>query len=122
MGLDGTIKREDGRPLGDLSMVQQVLVAVFPGMVFGRLPSGQEKITAAANRGVEFPIIVRRALETRPASVGGVFENESFTADFDLGPDAIVKTVSVLLYGEMQRSEPFWEKLKALAGWVITHP
>jgi hypothetical protein len=40
MGLDATIKRLDGSPLGDVANVQQALADAFPGIVLGRLPSG----------------------------------------------------------------------------------
>jgi len=46
MGLDATIKRADGKPLGTVAEVEKMLEVAFPGIFFERLPSGAEKIKA----------------------------------------------------------------------------
>src|SRR5262245_55575399 len=106
MGLDGTIKRADGTPLGNVETVQNSLAAAFPGIVFGRRPGGEEKIRAAAEKGVVFPDIIRESLERSPAELGGEFEGSDFSASFVLGPSETVQRVHVLLYGNTTSSEP----------------
>ena len=122
MGLDATIKRADGEPLGPVAEVQRALTAAFPGIVLGRLPSGAEKIRAAAERGVVFPDIIRQHLESSPAQYGGEYEGPGFSAQFNLGAAELVQEVDVVLYGITVASEPMFELLEREYGWVTTHP
>src|SRR4051794_19110810 len=98
MGLDVTIRREDGMLMGTVEDVQAALQAVFQTIEFGLLPSGPEKIADAAAQGIVYPDVIRKPFETQPASVGGAFESEDFTADFFLGCDDMVAEVGVVLY------------------------
>src|SRR5262245_54895878 len=122
MGLDGTIRRADGAPLGDLAAVQQALAAAFPGIVFGRLPSGKEKIRAAAEQGLVFPDVIRESFARMPAQHGAEFKGAEFSASFILGAEQTVKQVDVLLYGKTTASEPNFALLKERFGWITTHP
>jgi hypothetical protein len=121
MGLDATIKRADGAPLGAVAEVQRALAAAFPGILLGRLPSGAEKIQAAAKRGVVFPDIIRKHLEPAPAQYGGEFEGPDFSAQFNLGAAEVVQQVDVVLYGTTTASEPMFTLLEREFGWVTTH-
>ena len=122
MGLDATIKRADGEPLGPVAEVQQALAAAFPGIELGRLPSGAEKIQAAAERGVVFPDTMRQHLESSPAQYGGDYEGPDFSAQFGLGAAELVQQVDVILYGTTVASEPMFEVLERRFGWVTTFP
>jgi hypothetical protein len=122
MGLDGTIKRPDGKPLGEVGFVQQALAAAFPGIVFGTLPSGADKIRLAAERGIVFPDVLRTQLERIPAKHGGEYECPSFSAQFSLGSSSEVLDVDVVLYGTTADSDPMFEFLEREYGWVTTHP
>ena len=122
MGLDGTIRRADGEPLGNLAAVQHVIAEAFPGIVFGRLPSGDEKIRAAAEQGVIFPDIIRESLQRTPAQHGGEFKCPDFSASFNLGAAETVQQVQVLLYGKTTASEPMFGVLEKRFGWITTHP
>jgi hypothetical protein len=122
MGLDGTIRRPDGKPLGEVAEVRAALAVAFPGIVFGRLPSGAEKIQAAAEQGVTFPEIIRQHLERAPAEHGGDYKGPDFKAAFFLGSSEIVHEVGVQLYGTTVASEPMFALLEQRFGWVTTHP
>ena len=122
MGLDGTIKRADGKPLGPVTEVQQALADVFPGIVLGRLPSGAEKIRRAAERGVVFPESIRQSLQPIPAKYGGEYAGPSFSAQFNLGAAEMVQQIDVLLYGKAVASDPMFALLERRYGWVTTHP
>ncbi len=122
MGLDATIKRADGEPLGPVAVVQEALAVAFPGIVLGRLPSGAEKIRVAAERGIVFPDVVRQHLELAPAWYGGDYQGPDFSAQFNLGAAAIVQHVDVVLYGNTAASEPMFELLERQYSWVTTHP
>jgi hypothetical protein len=122
MGLDATIKRIDGQPLGSVESVQHALAIAFPGIVLGRLPSGADKIRAAAQQGIEFPDILRRHLEAAPARHGGDYEGPDFSAQFSLGSSDLVQQVDVVLYGTTAASEPMFELLEQQYGWITTHP
>ncbi len=122
MGLDATIKRPDGGPLGDVATVQQALVQAFPGVVLGRLPSGVEKIQEAAKRGVVFPDIIRRHLESTPAKQAGDYKGPEFSAQFRLGSSDVVQQVDVVLYGTTTASTPMFALLEERYGWITTHP
>jgi hypothetical protein len=122
MGLDGTIRRPDGQPLGVVAEVQQALAVAFPGIVFGRLPSGAEKIRAAAEQGIVFPDVIREHLEQAAAQYGGDYETADFVAEFNLGSSNTVQHVVVVLYGTTTASEPMFALLEQRFGWVTTHP
>ncbi|HEX3315504.1 MAG TPA: hypothetical protein VHR72_11465 [Gemmataceae bacterium] len=122
MGLDATIKRADGKPLGEVTTVQQALMAAFPGIVLGSLPSGADKIQAAAKGGIVFPDVIRRSLESTPARHGGEYEGPDFSANFVLGPSEIVQQIDVVLYGNTVASEPMFSLLERQQGWITTHP
>lgn len=122
MGLDATIQRPDGEPLGKLADVQQALATAFPGIRFGRLPSGAEKIRAAEEQGVVFPEIIRQHLESSPARHGGESEGPELSAQFSLGSSEPVPHVDVVLYGDTVASEPMFARLEERYGWITTHP
>jgi hypothetical protein len=122
MGLDATIKRADGKPLGEVVQVQQALAIAFPGIELGRLPSGAEKIAAAAQQGIVFPDSIRHHMESAPARHGGDYEGPGFSAQFNLGTSEIVRQVDVVLYGTTAASQSMFELLERQYGWITTHP
>jgi hypothetical protein len=122
MGLDGTIKRDDGQPLGDIETVQSALALAFPGVQLGMLPSGPDKIRAAAEKGIQFPEILRKHLESAPATYGGEYEGPDFSAQFSLGSSRNVEQADLALYGNTTAAEPMLEVLKKKYGWITTHP
>lgn len=122
MGLDGTIKRLDGKPLGPIAEVQQVLATAFPDIELGRLPSGAEKIQAAKEKGIEFPDVIRLHLESAPAQYGGEYEGPEFSAQLYFGPDDIVQQINIVLYGNTTAYDPIAEFLERESGWITTHP
>lgn len=122
MGLDGTIKRADGQALGNVSFVQQALAKVFPGICFGRLPSGKERIRAAVEKGVVLPDALLKYLETSSANLGAEYEGSDFSAQFNLGSSETVQEVDIVLYGKTTRSDPNFELLEEQFGWITTHP
>src|SRR5262245_64596625 len=122
MGLDATIRRADGELLGDLAAVQDALAAAFPGIEFGRSPSGEEKIRAAAEQGVVFPDVIQESFARMPAQHGAEFKGAEFSASFSQGAAEIVKQVDVLLYGKTTASEPNFAILKERFDWLTTHP
>ncbi len=113
MGLDGTIKRPDGEPLGTVAAVRQALASAFPGIKFGRKPSGAEKLRIAATQGITFPDILREHFESSPAQEGAEYQGPEFSAQFHFGPDEVVQQVDVVLYGTTTASR---------YGWITTHP
>ena len=122
MGLDGTIRRADGRPLGTLDEVRRALVDVFPGIILGQNLSGAERIRIAAERGIEFPEVLRKSLERIPAKFGADYVGPEFSAEFLLGADETVQTVDVVPYGNTVAAEPMFEALTRKHGWITTHP
>jgi hypothetical protein len=122
MGLDATIRRADGEPLGNVAEVEQALATVFPGIELGRLASGEEKIRAAAEQGVVFPDIIRQHLESSPAQRGGDYKGPDFSAQFMFESSEIVQQVDAVLYGNTVASEPMFALLEQRYGWVTTHP
>lgn len=122
MGLDGTIKRADGRPLGTLAEVQDTLSTIFVGIVLGRLPSGAEKIRSAAERGIVFPDFLRQHFESAPASFGGKYEGAEFSAQFSLGSSDVVQEIDVVLYGTTTESDPLFSLLEVRYDWITAYP
>lgn len=71
MGLDGTIKRPDGQPLGSFAQVEGVLASLFPGVAFGLSLSGLEKLEAMESKGVTLPAVLREHLVSGPCEIRG---------------------------------------------------
>jgi hypothetical protein len=121
MGLDGTIKRADGQPLGSIGEVQQALADVFPGITFGMLPSGQQALEVLSKIGA-VPDVIARHAKSRPAKYGAGYEGQSFSAEFDLGPDGIVRSINLVLRGATNIATPKLWLLEQRHGWITTHP
>lgn len=77
-----TIQRTDGAPLGDLATVRQQFEAALPALQFYREPSGLEQIAAARAIGVEFPDVIRKHMEQRPATEQADYEGDGFSVRF----------------------------------------
>jgi hypothetical protein len=115
MGLDATIRRRDGEPLGEVDAVIAKLAELWPGAEFGRGQSGEEQVAAAAKRGVKFPDALIASLMPLPATMQGVFHSEPYSVELDLGSEPIVKHVHVVFRGMHELVE---ERIHAL-GWAI---
>jgi hypothetical protein len=74
-----TIRGANHKPLGDLAVVRQQIVASLPGIEFHRDPSGLEKIAAARDAGVEFPDIIRQHMEMQPPQEQAEFKGDGFS-------------------------------------------
>jgi hypothetical protein len=122
MGLDGTINRPDGNPLGSLAEVQAALATAFPGIEVGQIASGDEQLRAANAQGIVFPEIIRRHLTSTPAKHGAEYMAPEFSAQFNFGIGEIVQQVDVVLYGTTAKSEPMFALLERDFGWITTHP
>lgn len=122
MGLDGTIKRLDGKPLGTLEEVQRVLQHVFPQIELGTLPSGLDQLRVFEEKGIDLPDVLRKNFESMPAIFAGDYQNEDFSAEFRLGSTEIVQQIDVVLRGTTVASEKYLSKLESEYGWITTHP
>lgn len=122
MGLDGTIKHRDGKPLGTVPAVQQALASAFPGIKFGREPSGAEKLRIATAQGITFPDIFRKHFESSRAQEGAEYQGPEFSAQFHFGPDEVVQQVDIVLYARTTASEPMFTLLEERYGWITTYP
>jgi len=122
MGLDGTIKRLDGKPLGTLQEVQRVMQQVFPQIELGTLPSGLEQLRVFEERKIELPEVLRKNFEKMPAIFAGDYQNEDFSAEFRFGSMEIVQHIDVVLRGTTVASEEYLQKLESYHGWITTHP
>lgn len=122
MGLDGRLRRLDDLPLGTFAEVEAVLQAAFDGAQFGLTPSGSDKIRIAAKRGVEFPEAIRKAMETMPAMMQGVYEGEGFSVEFSLGDSEPVSSIDLTLRGKTTNSDSVFNQLATETGWVLEFP
>jgi hypothetical protein len=79
--------------MGDRAAIRQQITSALPAIQFHREASGPDKIAAARAAGWEFPEILRRHLEQRPATERAEFEGEGFSVElygFEANPlDAI---------------------------------
>jgi hypothetical protein len=73
-----TIRSSDNAALGDTATVREKITAAIPGIQFHVEPSGAEQIIAARAIGVEFPDIIRKHMESRPARLKALFEGDAF--------------------------------------------
>lgn len=76
------IQLADGAEPGDVASVRERMTAALPGIHFCTEPSGPEKIAAARAMGVEFPEVIRKNLEQRPATLQADFQGDEFSMRF----------------------------------------
>jgi hypothetical protein len=84
-----TIRSPDNADLGDTATVREKITAAIPGIQFHIEPSGAKQIAAARAIGVEFPEIIRKHMEGRPARLQALFEGDAFVMElygFDSQP------------------------------------
>jgi hypothetical protein len=121
MGFDVTIKRRDGRPLGSIAEVQQVLATVFPGITFSKSPDGPEKLRRASQQGVTFPEILRQHIAASISQFEAGYDASEFSAEFNLGSSETVQEIDVRLVGKMDPAQALFATLDRY-GWIATHP
>jgi hypothetical protein len=122
MGLEGTIKRRDGRPLGSIAEVQTALSSVFSGVTLHRSLSGIEKLQIATEQGITFPEILREHLASSPSKYEGAYESAEFSVEFYMDDSEVIQEIGVVLRGTTSRSKTFFALLGERFGWIITHP
>jgi hypothetical protein len=74
-----TIWSSDGAPLGAVAAVQQQIMSALPDIQFCEVPSGADEIAAARAIGVEFPDIIRKHMEQRPATMQAELVGDGFS-------------------------------------------
>lgn len=120
MGLDATLSRIDGRPLGRREDLVGIFEQYFPGIEFGWTPSGRERLAIAQSRGVEYPPTLREHFEKQPAVFEGVWD----------GPDGWMRLrwdvegdgeIGLEFVGEWSRSDRVWAEVLPRYGWQIEY-
>jgi hypothetical protein len=81
MALDITITPSRTADLGNSEQLRRTLSAAFPGIEFGREPSGLEKIEKARKAGIDFGEIAEQFLRDVPEKQAASFQNGRFTID-----------------------------------------
>jgi hypothetical protein len=115
MSWEITIARPDGLPLGDIASVRRAVESAMPGVRFFRDPSGREKMAAA---GVGFPEVLRRHLESAPATTQADYEGEGFSIRFFLGIGPGVERMDAEVRGGGD-ALPELCHLAEVNGWVV---
>lgn len=122
MGLDSTIFRTDGAPLGDRETVVRILRRHFDGAEFGWTASGVDKLAAMKSQGIEPPEILREHLVGQPAKYEGVYDGPGWSAQFFFGDADPIETLDVVLRGETILVTQVIEELVSETGWSVSHP
>lgn len=112
-----TAQRTDRAPLGDLVKVQQTLAEVFPGVEFFRRPSGQDMVRQIYGDAVTPEQLAKFA--RIPAGYGAVFKGERFAVEFFLGPDEMIESAALAVWGDNEAAVPLLERLTALTAWSL---
>ena len=112
MGLDGTIKRADGKSLGSPDLVQSALSEIFPGVTLKRSLSGLEKIRNAEAQGVIFPAILREHTASSPPTYEGTYDGNDFSIEFYMNVAEVLPEVHVVLRGKTTSSDPLFALLE----------
>lgn len=77
-----SLRRKDNQPLGDASLVCKGIEAALPQTRIYREMSGKEKLEAALAQGVEFPEVIRAALERQPAKTQAEYQVDDLVIVF----------------------------------------
>jgi hypothetical protein len=122
MGLDCTIFRADGAPLGDRETVVKILRRHFHSVEFGWTPSGVDKLAAMKSQGIEPPEILREHLSGQPPKYEGVYDGPGWSAQFLFGHGDPIKKLEVVLRGETNLATEVIEELVSKTGWSVSRP
>jgi hypothetical protein len=76
MAWKGTIRRPDGRPLGNRAAVKEAIEAAFPGVTYS--PGSGTEVDGKALSSLHIPDDVMVALVNAPAPQEGTFRGERF--------------------------------------------
>ena len=109
MAWKGTIRRPDGRPLGNRASVKEAIEAAFPGVTYS--PGSGAEVDWAALSSLHIPDDVMAALMSEPAPEEGTFRGGGFLVRFSFGRGEVI-AVGVEVEGE---SEPALALLRSLA-------
>ncbi len=122
MGLDGTIKRPDGRSLGSFAQVQSVLADIFPGVALQRSLSGLEKLQTAEAQGITVPAVLREHMASAPATYEGDYTGADFSIELYADVAGTIPELGVVLRGSTTHAESLFAILNERYGWILTHP
>jgi hypothetical protein len=122
MGLDGTIKRANGQPLGTFPEVKRALSSAFPGLVLERSLSGLEKVQLSEAQGINYPKFLRENMAASPAKYEGIYEAADFSIQLYASDAEIVHQISIVLHGTVTNAEPLFALLEKQTGWIVSHP
>jgi hypothetical protein len=122
MGVDGTIFRADGAPLGDRETVVKILRRHFDGVEFGWAPSGADKLAAMKSQGIEPPEVLEEHLLGQPAKYEGVYDGRGWSAQFLFGNADGIEKLDVVIRGETNLATEVIEELVSKTGWSVSHP
>jgi hypothetical protein len=122
MGLDVTILRADGEPLGHQAEVQQMLVSAFPELVLTRSLSGAEKIREAEAKGIEFPPFIKEQMEMSPPVYEGDLEKDNYSIEFYFTVDPVVQEMNATIRGSAGDAQLPFERALARLGWMARIP
>jgi hypothetical protein len=117
MAWKGTIRRPDGRPLGDRAAVKQAIEAAFPGVTYSPGPGGE--VDWAALSSLHIPDDVMAALVSAPAPEEGSFRGEGFLVRFSFGRGDVVVAVGVEVEGEYESALVHLRGLAMSRQWVV---
>lgn len=120
MGWTIRIRHADGRSLGPIEALRELVTKSLPGIQFYREPSGKEKL-AAYN--IDFPDVIRKHLEGAPAEIRADWEVEDLFLRFFFGPEHLteIDAFSVEVRGD-GNPIPFVSGLCSPNAWVAEGP
>ncbi len=114
-----TIRRDDGQPLGNREVVKDVIAEVFVGVKFYWDASGSERLAAATKQGLEFPEVIRKLYESRPAMERGEYVGAEYAGEFYFSNDEMLQEVHVDLRGHTQQAMYLLRQLADRTNWDI---
>ena len=85
MATEFALERSDCAAIGSFEEVKALLCEVVPTVKFGWALSGPEKLKIATERGIEFPDVLRKAMETFPSLLEGRAEQKDWMLELGLG-------------------------------------
>jgi hypothetical protein len=121
MGLDATLSRIDGRPLGHRDYLVRIFERHFRGIEFGWTPSGPERLATARSRGVEYPPAVREYYETAPSQFEGLWEGPDGWLQLYWDGEVGATHLNLEFRGEWNQSDTIWSEILPQYGWQIEY-
>jgi hypothetical protein len=109
---------KDTHGLGVLPAIQRQLSNALPGIEFYKEPSGEERLAAMKEQGIEIPDSLKSIFARTKGSYRGIYKGDDFSFEFCFGHETTVDHAFLDVRGSGEPL-PALQHLMLTTGWAI---